>query len=81
MPGDVVFLAEKGTHTPHLQNTLSAVHHGYFVLAHQLLSQFLIIQSVGGLAAPVLRRVVAVNRFPAQRVGDFLGVLSSPTQK
>ena len=47
----------------------------------QLPSQFLIIQSVGGLAAPVLRRVVAVNGFPAQRVGDFLGVLPPPTQK
>ena len=81
MAGDVVFLTEKRPYAAHLQNTLASVHRCNFVLAHQLLSEFLVVQSVGGLRAPVLALVIAVNGFLAQHVRDFLGVFTSATQK
>lgn len=79
--GDVVFLTEKRPHAAHLQNTLASVHRCNFVLAHQLLSEFLVVQSVGGLRAPVLALVVAVNSFLTQHLRDLLGVLAPATQE
>ena len=81
MAGDVVFLTEKRPHAAHLQNTLASVHRCNFVLAHQLLSEFLVVQSVGGLRAPVLALVVAVNGFLAQHLRDLLGVLAPATKE
>ena len=81
MACNIVLLTEKRPHPAYLQNTLASVHGCNFVLAHQLLSEFLVVQSVGGLRAPVFALVVAVNRFLAQHIRDFLGVLASSTQE
>ena len=68
----IVLVRKKRTHAPQHEDTLAAVHYRQFVLGHQLLSQFLIIEAVGDLAAPVLRLIEAVNGLLAQQLRDLL---------
>ena len=72
VPGQVVLVREEGAHATQHEDTLAAVHYRQFVLGHQLLSQFLIIEAVGDLAAPVLRLIEAVNGLLAQQLRDLL---------
>ena len=50
-------------------------------LVQAFLSQFLIVQSVGSLRAPVLALIVAVYGFFPQHVSDLLGVFAPPTKE
>ena len=62
----VVFIGTKRPDAAQLQNTFSSVHNCDFVLCHQLLSQFLIVQSVGDFLAPVFGGIEAVDGFLPQ---------------
>ena len=64
--GDVVLIRKERTHTAQLEDTLAAIHNCQLVLAHQLFSQFLIVERVGGLPSPALSGVVGVDGFLAQ---------------
>lgn len=59
---DVVLIREKGTDTAKLEDALAAVEDGQFIYRSQVLPQFLIIEAVGNLAAPVFSGVVGVYR-------------------
>ena len=59
--GDVVLAREKRPHPAQLQNALAAVQHGQFVDAHQLLSEFLVVQTVGNLTASAFPGVEGVD--------------------
>ena len=67
----VVLVREERAHAPQHEDTLASVHYRQFVLCHQLLSQFLIGEAVGNLAAAVLRLIETVNRFFPQQLRNF----------
>ena len=62
----IVLIAEKGAHAAHLQNTFSSVHNCDFVLCHQLLSQFLILEPMRNLRAAIFGSVETVDCFTSQ---------------
>ena len=67
MFADVIFIREERPDTTKLQDTFSAVHNCYFILAHQLLPCFLVIHTIGTLASPRIRGIIKINRFLSQK--------------
>jgi len=59
--GDVVLAREKWPYPAQLQDAFSAIQHGQFVDAHQLLSEFLVVQTVGNLTASAFPGVEGVD--------------------
>ncbi len=78
----IVLIAEKGAHAAQLQNTFSSVHNCDFVLCHQLLSQFLIIEAMRNLRAAIFGSVETVDCFISQVLRNILGcIFPAPSQK
>ena len=63
MPGHVVFIRKKRTDATQLENTFPTIQRGKLIYAHQLLSQFGVIEAMGNLAPTGFTRVVAVDGF------------------
>ena len=77
----IVLIAEKGAHAAQLQNTFSSVHNCDFVLCHQLLSQFLIIEAMRNLRAAIFGSVETVDCFTSQVLRNILCIFPAPSQK
>ena len=70
--GDVVLIRKEWPHTAQLEDTLAAIHDCKLILTHQLFSQFLIIERVGGFPPTALSCVVGVDGFLAQHGSQLL---------
>ena len=70
--GNIVLVGEKRPDAAYLQKTLAAVHDGQFINGHQILTQLLIILTVGFLGALRDAGIIHVDGlFPQQRVPAF----------
>ena len=54
-----------------MKNTLAALHNREFIAAHQLLAEFLIVRAAAWTAASGIRGVEGIDRFLAERFGEF----------
>ena len=63
MFGDVILVGEKRPYPTQLEDAFAAIQHGQFVDAHQLLSEFLVVQTVGNLTASAFPGVEGYNNF------------------
>jgi len=55
---EIIFVGQKRTDAAKLQDALAAIQHGKLIHAHQLLTQFLVVQRMGNLAATALAGVI-----------------------
>ena len=72
MLGDIVLVRQEGSNTSKLQDAFASVHNCQFILAHQILTQLLIVQTVGYLTATAFASVEGVDRLFTKGCGQFL---------
>ena len=68
----IVLIRQEGTDASQLQYAFAAVHNSQFITAHELLAQLLVVGSVAWTIASCIRGIEGIDRFLAERFGEFL---------
>ena len=61
MFGNIKLLRKERPYAAQLQDALAAIHNGQLILAHQLFSELLVIERVGGFSPTALAGIVGVD--------------------
>ena len=69
--GQIVFIRQERANTSQLQDAFATVHNSQFITAHELLAQLLIVCSVAWTIASRIRGIEGIDRFLAERFGEF----------
>ena len=69
---DIVFVGKEWSDSAQLQNAFPAVHHRQFILCHQILPCFLVVDPVAPVVSPCVGRVEQIDCLLSQHLAHLL---------